>query len=298
MGVALLVVVAVLLFGVLVVEVAARWSRVSDVPLFNVDKSFGHMPKPTQSGRFRRRYDWCFNDRGMGVADPFDAAAPDGLVLVGDSIVFGQLKMRQADRLGPVLGALTGAAVWPIASPGWSLQNALAFLETTPDLVASAREIVLVLNSGDFKGANSWGSEANHPRFRHASAVYLVAYKLARKTRLFKPSTEFKVAHRDWQPMLAALAAATTARFVVALYPHKAETEDRGLAQTALLSFGASISEILGPEAVIIDIGADPEWTPAFYVDGVHPNAAGTRRLAKVIAAARNRQMEQSSLAA
>lgn len=298
MGVVLLGVVAALLFVVLAAEVAIRWSGVSDVPLFTADRRFGHIPQPNQSGRFRRRYDWCFNNRGMGVADPFDAGAPEGILLVGDSIVFGQLKMRQADRLGPVLASLTNTPVWPVASPGWSLQNALAFFETEPDLVASAREIILVVNSGDFTGANSWTREANHPRFRHWWALHLVLLKMAIRARLSKRSVEFKVPHRDWQPMLAALAASTKARFIVALYPHKAEAEDRRVAEVELLPFGSEIMEILGPDTVIVDVGADPRWIPDFYVDEVHPDPAGTRCLAEVIAAARNRQVARSSLAA
>jgi len=129
--------------ALLAAEGAARLGGVIDFPLFDVSyPDVGYVPRPSQSGAFMGK-DWVFNERSMGVAEPFHPSQAVDVALIGNSIVMGGNPFSQAQRVGPLVQSkLHDYKVWPIAAGGWSLPNQLAYLHHNPDVLPSSDVVV------------------------------------------------------------------------------------------------------------------------------------------------------------
>lgn len=142
-------------------EVAARVAL--NFPLYDADSEVGYWLRPNQSGHFLAN-DWAFDSDSLGVAEEFKPSGRFDVLLVGDSVVLGGNRLKQGDKLGPVIERMTGWQVWPASAGSWAVQNELAFLRRKPHLVEGADAIVFVINSGDFDKPSAWASEYTHPR--------------------------------------------------------------------------------------------------------------------------------------
>ena len=122
-------------------ELGVRVAGLVDFPTYLRDDYFGYVPRPEQSGRFLTTNAWFFNDRSMGVAEPW-RPQPErtDILLIGNSIVLGGNPYDQKDKLGPLVQSLLNATckVWPVAAGGWSTVNEFRFLERRPDVAAGA----------------------------------------------------------------------------------------------------------------------------------------------------------------
>lgn len=262
----LLVAATVLL---LLSEVAARLAGVGDFSLYDSDPVVGYIPAPHQQGAFLGRYGWAFNDRSMGVMQPY-TPRPGDILLVGDSLVMGRNAMDQPARLGPQLEEQTGCTVWPLAAGSWGLRNELAAI-TRDSGLSVPQTLVLVLNSEDFSTPSVWRSELTHPRSKPLSVL---TYALRR--RFFGPKDEPLPLPEDprWRTDLDAFLAGYPGRVIAVAYPKADE-----------LGSSASPIPALPQRIARLELRGAPGWTAADYADSIHPTAAGNAELATFIAA-------------
>lgn len=264
---AVLSIIALGLIGLTGAETIARVKHAADVPLYRVDHDLGYIPQPSQSGRFLGRYDWTFNDLSMG-AGPFTG---HGDLLIGDSLVYGDARMTQAQRLGPLLEDRLGVPVWPISAQSWALTNELTYLRLHPEVVQKVDKIIFVNNSGDFTTPSVWATEITHPTHRPLSAA---AYALERgplKRMLVKPPNP---PEGPWREALAAFHPGKPVTFV--LYTQRGEDP------AVMKGRQAQIAEAM-PTAKFIQI----QLPPGDFIDHIHPTNKGTVEMASLIAAAK-----------
>ncbi len=256
-------------------EFAIRWMGVTDIPIFIPDIRVGYYPRPSQHGKVLRRNHWVFNDRSMGVAEPF-RYAPNGVLLVGDSVVYGGAPLDQPVHIAPLLRRATGRSVWPLAAGGWALDNELQMVLAHSDLLHTPT-IVWVSNTGDFGAKNAWTNPVQYPSHRPISALFYVLRRTLLKPRDVVDSPESPEATRRWQMDLQSFLDAYHGRLLWVLYPKKNELDVRQERFSLL-------RKILRDRARIIDLGNTPAWSKQNYRDSIHPNAEGDQVLATVIA--------------
>lgn len=272
----ILVGVGILASLVIVGEGFARLSGLTDFPLYHADSRIGYIPAPSQSGSFMATNDWAFNEFSMGTPRPFAVSEATDILLVGDSVVYGGNPYKQQDRLGPQLEAATGATVWPISAGSWGLQNELTWLADHSNVAKSVDHIVFVLNSGDYGLPSSWRSEESHPRYRPTSSLWYLVTKYLLKPVTQDSPADLIVQPRDWRADFAAFAASVDTPITVLLYPSRDPSDDDDLA------LGIELA-LLGADSVV-PVSEDPAWSEAMYRDAIHPTAAGTSELARIIA--------------
>ena len=205
-----------------------------DFPLYAANAQIGYMPAANQQGSFLNKNDWQFNALHMG-APAFTPTPARDVLLVGDSVVYGGNGYRAAERLGPTLQAQLqdgGGQVWPISAGSWTLRNALAYMRLNPQVPASVKHIVFVLNSGDFgNAASSWACELTHPRTRPTVALWYLTNKYV---HAFAPCgtvpAALKVPDGDLAAELQAFMNQHGAKATFVLYPDKPEAADPALA--------------------------------------------------------------------
>jgi hypothetical protein len=252
-----------------VAEGGVRLSRADDVPTYRLAPGVGYELAPGQRGAFLWTHDWAIDREGCGVAREF---RPQGLVLIGDSVVFGGNPLAQRQRLGPQLEAILGRPVWPCAAGGWSLSNELAWLDRHPRTLR-APELVLLLNSADFSGPAGWQGQGVQPLHRPLAAALWLGRRL-----LTRPTADPPPSAQAWRPALDRLLDRYPGRVVFVLYPKRAELADRA-------DPFAPLRPLLAARRLpAIEVRAAPQWGPGLYRDGTHPSARGTAVLAAVIA--------------
>ena len=264
----------VLLSGFLAVEAVLRWSGVANFPVFRVDSRKGYYPAPNQHGAFLRKHRWAFNDRSLGVATPY-RWTPDGVLLVGDSIVYGNNQMDQADRLGPVLAKATRRPVWPLAAGGWSLNNELRMLQSNPDFLRLST-IVWVSNTGDFGMANEWTNPAQYPNHKPRSIFFYLLHRTILKARDVVDASTSPGSTRQWQENLQWLLDNYHGQLLWVLYPKKTELGADPLDFEPLV-------KIIEGRAEVLNLATNDRWRNAAYLDNIHPSANANHLMAREI---------------
>lgn len=141
-------------------EITVRAVGMVDFLLYEANSEIGYIPAANQKGSFLNKNDWEFNVLNIG-SPAFQPDSRSDILLIGDSLVFGGNHYKKQERLGPTLQALmqtrTGDAhVWPIGAGSWALRNELTWLRQNPEVLEQVKQIMFVLNNGDFDAASSW----------------------------------------------------------------------------------------------------------------------------------------------
>jgi lysophospholipase L1-like esterase len=273
-----------LCLGLLIIpvgEVIARAKRITDFPTYVANDRIGYIPAPNQSGSYRNRGAWAFNERSMGTKRPFAPSIEDDVLLIGDSIVFGRISATEDRRLGGRVAALSGKSIWPISAGSWSLQNEMQYLRDNQDILRSVDRLVIILNSNDFGKPSSWRSEAHRPTQRPASAL-LAWIKGKDKQKLPPPPAAMVVPPEDPLQSFRDVLDGTNIPVDVWLYPKLAELEN----PEPLLQHQTALEAALRDRVRTFRVADIPGWSKKQYADRIHPNAAGDALLARAIAQA------------
>lgn len=280
------------------VEVFVRFLGFGSFPLYDLDADMKYIPSANQHGAFLNRNDWFFNDRHMGNKTNWTPDTHPDVLLVGNSVVMGGLPYKHEEKLGPLLQKDLGPryAVWSAAAGGWSNVNEIAYLEHNQDVVQNADVVVLEYMSSGLAMPSSWPGYYVFPDQRPSSVAsyvfgkYVVPRifgKLINDSGALPPTGEADPAQlRRFTALVASLA--STRSLVIFMYPTKDELRNRvgWAAATAPIRETSCVDD----RAICIDLAGQGAWTPDLYRnDGVHPNVAGNKVLAAILAAAINR---------
>jgi hypothetical protein len=240
-----------------------------DFPLYEVDGEVGYWLSPDQRGTFLFTNDWAFNSESLGVGEEFRPTGGVDVLLVGDSIVYGGNGLRQADKLGPLLERRTGWHVWPLGTPGWALQNELAFLRRDPSLVDRADVIVFVLESMDFAEPTAWKSPYTHPRERPA---FYLPYLFDRYVLTTRSTDEppFPMKQRDVLADWLAFARSVGKPVIVVAYSNRFQGDQACSWVQRAFTHAGDWSCFDGLKSL----------GQAAFRDDIHPSVAGNRALA------------------
>jgi len=268
-------------FFLIVVELAVRFARLTDFPLYRRDDAVGYIPASNQAGAFLRKNDFAFNDYGMGVDEAFHPASND-ILLIGDSITHGGTSFPQRQRLGPLLEKRTGRRVWPIGAVSWALKNELRYLLGRTEVLEVAT-LVLIVNSADLGKASTWRGEGRHPTRRPSIATtYLIRKALARIGLVHDlPGADSTPDATYWRDDFNHLVSLCAGRIHVVLYPQRDEIgslEDRFAVLRRVLAQADSA------KVSICDLSELARWDRRFYHDNFHPSVTGNHALADMIA--------------
>ena len=281
-------------------EFGLRVAGLDDFPVYLKDEHFGYVPKPGQAGRFLQRNEWVFNDRSMGVAEPWRPSGRTDVLLVGNSIVMGGNPYDQKDKLAPLMQAQLNArcAVWPVAAGGWSTVNEFRYLERHTDIAAGADFFVWEYMAHQMGGLSKWSRPTVHPLQR---PLWLTGYVINKALdQRFPTAARFEVKSAadeapyfaEFEAMLVRLEASISGRpaGVIFLYPDRQQLQ-AARAGEEWLPDRAEVTRIAAKHGlVIIDLAATPQWTPDLYKDGVHPTVEGNGVLAGILNAAIQKQ--------
>lgn len=274
----------------LAAEVALRYAGWVDFPLYSRDPRFGYFPAPQQSGHFRNRKHWVFNDQGLGVAAAWQPSDRADILLVGNSIVSGGNAYDQPEKLAPRLQVKLGehCAVWPVASGAWTTVNAVRYLEAHPDLVAKSDFFIWEFMSHQMDHANPWVTELRHPTRRPVWALGYVLRKLVSERfgvsnePVAEPATNTGKNYDDFERLVQQLAPASrqSPRGIILAYPTltqwRLSREGRDwLPDRQRLERLAKTHDLL-----LLDLAKLPAWTEEVYWDQVHLSPFGNAVLA------------------
>ena len=268
--------------GLLLVDVYLWRAGYGDFPTYLVDDEIGYIPKPSQAGVFAHQYPWYFNRHSMRN-EPFVSDPESGILVLGDSIVFGGgIDYQPEERLGSCLAILAPEyRVWSASAGSWSFLNELAYLRRNQDVVDGVQCIIWVLNSGDLSTRSLWSSESSHPTHKPAWLALFLATKWARSNGIIPPSDGWAQAEAvgvETRSALLELPEEIKNKSIFVLFPNKEETEYMRRGQVPKL-----YSEI---QSILLETGVPCVSLPADwaenddYRDGIHPSPAGNIRLA------------------
>lgn len=273
---ALVTVSVVLLAG----EGVARWLGVADFPIYIADQTIGFVPAAGQSGSFHNNGIWHFNNLGMGTPVDFPTGGDrQGVLLLGDSIVFGNIDQPENDRLYARIEKDTGLRIWPASSGGWALQNEIEYVRRNETVLDHVERIVIVLNSGDFGKPASWRSQINRPTHQPLSYLwYAIRREFPRK--LPPQPADMVVARKDPVKELAWLLGRTNVPVDIVLYPRARELGG----SKVLDKWQAILTKQFGDRIRVFQVLDIPGWSADNYKDHSHPNGRGRAMLARFIA--------------
>lgn len=285
-------------------EFAVRLSGAADIPVYHVDDEIGYIPKPNQSGNFLLTHSWVFNDRSMGVAEPWNPAARPNILLIGNSIIMGGNPYDQKQKLGPLVqkGIGDSYSVWPIAAGGWTNVNETVYLKRNPDVAASPRFFVWEYMQGGLSALSTWHSDLVWP---HEHPVWASEYVFERYVwpHLFPakapselpPQGAVNPAFREgFEAAVASLSRATGAKHpgIMFLYPGKAQYLQARQGRIWLPERADVVKIAVENGMEVVDVAEQPEWNETLYrPDGTHPTVEGNVVLAKILSAAIKRSL-------
>jgi hypothetical protein len=271
-------------------EITLRLLGVTDFPLYEANNKIGYIPKVSQSGDFLNKNDWAFNSLHMGVSKEFKKSDEHTSLLIGDSIVLGGNPIPQKDKLGPQLQNLTNKPVWPISAGSWSIRNELEYIKQHKEVINSVNQIIFILNSGDFRNsASSWKNPLTHP----LNKPYLMSWYILNKLLFqltFVPEKQIQintVPDGDWKKEFSSfISEYKNKEIYIFLYPDKSEMIEKNF--SALTQYKEELlllqKESKFKNLKIYNIFDDYRWNQSTYRDDIHPNIAGYKVLAQILA--------------
>ncbi len=275
-------------------ELGLRVAGLGNFPLYVKDPQFGYAPQPDQAGRFLQKNAWMFNDRSMGVAQPWQPGERTDILLVGNSIVLGGNAYDQPDKLAPLMQSQLSAscAVWPVSAGGWSTVNEFRFLDRHPEIVAGTDFFVWEYMAHQMGGVSQWQRESTHPLSRPLWLTGYVVHKAL--DQRFPTAARFVVSmpddakpyYAEFEAMLDRLnrASGRHPAGLIFLYPDRQQLEMARAGQEWLPD-RLEVQRIAASHGVVlIDLAALPQWTVELYKDGVHPTREGNVVMANILA--------------
>jgi hypothetical protein len=277
-------------------EIGLRLAGAGSYPLYDIDDEIKYIPSANQHGSYFNRYAWHFNDRHMASRSNWSAEKHPNLVLVGNSIVLGGNRSKHDEKLGALLEKeLTGRyIVWPVAAGGWSNINEMTYLDRNIDVLRNADAVIIEFMDGGLGVPTPW---PGHDVFPEKKPWLLTMHMLHRlwlsrsaqtTSRDFGSVSQIKVPD---EPQLERFKTLVTTivkerKLVIFLYPTVTNLRNKSQWQRAI----APVMEICRVTAAkCVDIAQVPAWNEsAYFVDGVHQTAEGTKILASILARAVN----------
>ena len=277
-------------------ELTLRYLRYDEFPIYDTDSKIGYIPKPDQAGCFKGRYCWNLNEHSM-LNEPWVADREHGVLVIGDSLVWGEVQMAPRDKLGACMQSVEGGRyrIWSVGAGSWSNLNEVEYLNRNEDVTRNIHGLVWIANSGDFSYRSEWSSDLTHPRRRPRFLLgYLAAKVAAPRLRQYLPaflqphepenapdSEVSAEAARELRAWLNAAPRDLLRHSLFVWYPDAAELKARDPATTHLLGEVQKIVEAGGLS--FFDLRGDPRWRSDCYRDAIHPSAEGNRVLASVL---------------
>lgn len=262
-------------------EAGARWMHAADVPVVLPSEKVGYLAAPSQSGFFLRRYDWAFNEHGMGTARPYQPSAKTDALLIADSIVYGWPVYTQKTRLGAELDRISPATIWPIGADSWGLLNEIAWIDANPDVAASTDLFIFINNSGDFREPSRAKYTSLMPARRPALAIpYFLCRFLGTRLGFYK-STAQPPTDR-WIGELERFASQHNVPIYVILYPRKDELADGWWLNHMPFHELEGLAK-RHPNVHVVPIGPREGWSETYYRDPIHPAPAHNPDLARIL---------------
>ena len=279
-------------------ELTLRGLRYDEFPIYDTDARIGYIPRPNQIGDFAGRYLWKLNERSM-LNEPWVPDHGHGILVIGDSLVWGEVEMASEEKLGACLQRTLGDRyhVWSVGAGSWANLNEVEYLNRNEDVVRNIRGLIWIANAGDFGDRSRWDSDFVHPRRR---PIFLLGYLVGkvvvpRVKRLFPEfdgkhdlngdagsnvSAEAKQELRAW---LRSAPRDLLRRSLFVWFPDAAEFKSRDAATSRLLSEVRGLVE--GEGLRFFDLRGDTRWQADCYRDPIHPSAYGNRVLAAILEA-------------
>ncbi|QAU48751.1 hypothetical protein XH91_27630 [Bradyrhizobium guangzhouense] len=168
--------------------------------------------------------------------------------------------------------------VWPISAGSWAFLNELRYLHLHENLLGEVTRIVFVLNSADFGSASIWSSEATHPTHYPMSGLLY----LTRKFFFHESDASATSIDNDWRAELRYLLSVYRGPLTLVLYPNKVESKNDTVRK---MNLDVHIPELRSDRITVLSLAEDPNWSPDYYRDDIHPTATGLRELATFIRA-------------
>ena len=275
-------------------EVGLRLAGAGSYPLYDIDDEIKYIPSADQHGNYLNRYAWHFNNRHMANSLEWSAEQHPNLLLLGNSIVLGGATSRYEEKLGARLEeALKGQyRVWPLAAGGWTNINEMAYLDRNADVWRNADAVVIEFMQGGLSFPTLW---AGYDVVPDRKPWLLTAYVLRQYWRSLLAKRRppeygaLPFTGPSNQNQLARFRALVTSigkdrKLVIFLYPTGANLRNK----LAWQNMTAPIVELCRMTATkCLDIAQAPEWNEsAYFGDGVHQTAEGTKILASLLARA------------
>ena len=277
-------------------EIGLRLAGAGSYPLYDIDDEIKYIPSANQHGTYFNRYAWHFNDRHMASSSNWSAEKHPNLVLVGNSIVLGGNRSKHDEKLGALLEKeLAGRyIVWPVAASGWSNINEMAYLDRNVDVLRNADAVIIEFMEGGLSLTGTWPGYDVFPDER----PWLLTAHILREIWLSHLAQEtfrdFGVLPEIGMPDKRELERFKTLvtnivkerKLVIFLYPTVTNLRNKSQWQRPI----APVVEICRVTAAkCVDIAQVPAWNEsAYFIDGVHQTAEGTKILASILARAVN----------
>lgn len=276
-------------------ELGVRLIGLLDFPIYSVDAGIGYIPRPDQHGCFLNKNCWDFNDRSMGVANPWNPASRPNVLLIGNSIVMGGNPYDQHEKLGPLIQQSLGprCAVWPIAAGGWTNVNETVYLQRHPEVVRGASFFVWEYMAGGLSGLADWKGEYLWPDHRplwgfgYATRRYLLPRIFKSQISELPPRGALDERREaDFESMLGALTEAIgrPGSGMLFLYPDRAQLLAARSGQDWLPERSVILQLAQKYGLRVIDVATYPQWNIADYrEDATHPTVQGNHVLAGIL---------------
>ena len=267
---------------IILADIGLRALGVGNFALFERGGPSYYKMASNQKGRFRRSFNWLYDQRGMRTNVDIDSLRGH-VILLGDSVVDGGNALDQSQTLAALLTKVSGQIVYPVACHGWALGNELEALAEMPEW-QEARQLIWIVNTGDFDDLCKGGSEYSFPTRRPFwLLLWLIRRYLYRTNPIWWPWRRPEVVAVERSDLrtaavarFAEVAAQFSGEIILLRYPMCGPNVTREGFYDVLAGVKPGIRQIT--------IGHTSDWGCNCYMDHIHPNAYGVELIAEEIA--------------